>query len=173
MPESAEDLQSGSRMSQAEAEAITDADDEPGAPGSRKEMQGEFMVDGSDSEAVKAPMYEEPQDAGLRDVAAEIADDIETDDFNEPVEEERGVDNRVQAREVTRGNVGGGQKAAPEGSVRGDGTPNCPVDYPIKGNAKSRIYHRPSDPSYDNTIPDFCFVSEADAKAAGFRARKL
>ena len=46
------------------------------------------------------------------------------------------------------------------------------ADYPIKGNANSRIYHMPTESSYEQTIPEFCFATEADAKAAGFRARK-
>jgi hypothetical protein len=58
----------------------------------------------------------------------------------------------------------------PQGAVRGDGNPTCPADFPIKGNANSRIYHRPADPSYAPTIPEFCFSSEEDAKKAGFRA---
>jgi hypothetical protein len=61
----------------------------------------------------------------------------------------------------------------PSGAVRGDGSGTCPSDYPIKGNASSRIYHRPTDPSYESTIPEFCFATEADAKQAGFRARKM
>ena len=58
----------------------------------------------------------------------------------------------------------------PEGAVRGDSSGSCPADYPIKGNANSRIYHRPSDQSYEHTIPEFCFASEQDAQRAGFRA---
>jgi len=60
----------------------------------------------------------------------------------------------------------------PAGAVKGDGSPNCPVEYPIKGNANSRIYHRPEDPSYASTIPEYCFATEDDAKHAGFRAPK-
>lgn len=58
----------------------------------------------------------------------------------------------------------------PQGAVKGDGNPVCPAEYPIKGNANSRIYHRPSDPSYEPTIPEFCFATEEDARKAGFRA---
>lgn|GEM_PF-1526626 len=60
----------------------------------------------------------------------------------------------------------------PAGAVRGDGTGICPVEYPIKGNASSRIYHRPTDHSYGPTIPEFCFATEDDARKAGFRAPK-
>lgn len=57
-------------------------------------------------------------------------------------------------------------------SVPGDGTRECPPDYPIKGNASSRIYHRPGDSSYAATIAEVCFVSAEDAEAEGFRPRK-
>jgi hypothetical protein len=51
-------------------------------------------------------------------------------------------------------------------------THECPEDYPIKGNASSRIYHRPGESSYDATIPEICFASDAAADAAGYRERK-
>ena len=57
-------------------------------------------------------------------------------------------------------------------SVPGDGTRDCPPDYPIKGNADSRIYHRPGDASYAATIAELCFASAEDAEAEGFRPRK-
>ena len=53
-----------------------------------------------------------------------------------------------------------------------EGTHECPEDYPIKGNASSRIYHRPGESSYDATIPEICFASDTAADAAGYRARK-
>ncbi|MDQ3779518.1 MAG: cell wall-binding protein, partial [Chloroflexota bacterium] len=55
-------------------------------------------------------------------------------------------------------------------SIEGDGTPVCPPDYPIKGNATSRIYHQPGQSSYERTVAEFCFATEEDAIAAGFRA---
>jgi hypothetical protein len=74
----------------------------------------------------------------------------------------------------TASTVGGGRRSAnvPAGAVRGDRSGVCPADYPIKGNASSHIYHRPTDSSYASTVPEFCFATEEDAKAAGFRARK-
>jgi hypothetical protein len=59
---------------------------------------------------------------------------------------------------------------APTGSVSGDGTSECPADYPVKGNADSGIYHMPGSPSYAQTIPEYCFASASDAEAAGFHA---
>lgn len=46
---------------------------------------------------------------------------------------------------------------------------DCPPAQPIKGNLPSRIYHRPGDPSYEDTRPERCFATERDAAAAGFR----
>jgi len=60
----------------------------------------------------------------------------------------------------------------PEGAVRGDGTSECPEDYPIKGNATSKLYHSPGSPSYKRTVPEYCFASTEAAEAAGFNPTK-
>jgi small subunit ribosomal protein S6 len=60
----------------------------------------------------------------------------------------------------------------PEGAVRGDGTGECPEDYPVKGNASSKLYHSPGSPSYKRTVPEFCFASTEAAEAAGFNPTK-
>ena len=57
----------------------------------------------------------------------------------------------------------------PPGAVPGNGSTDCPSDFPIKGNTTSGIYHVPEGASYGKTIPEFCFATAADAKAAGFR----
>jgi hypothetical protein len=62
------------------------------------------------------------------------------------------------------------ESSIPDGAVAGDGTRTCPVDYPVKGNGGSMIYHLPGTSSYDNTIPEWCFATEDSAIAAGFRA---
>ncbi|MBA2596741.1 MAG: hypothetical protein H0V00_08985, partial [Chloroflexia bacterium] len=59
--------------------------------------------------------------------------------------------------------------AAPPGAVAGDGSAICPPEFPIKGNASSRIYHVPGQVSYPPTIAEFCFASTETAEAAGFR----
>jgi hypothetical protein len=66
----------------------------------------------------------------------------------------------------------GSDAAIPLGAIAGDGTANCPPDYPIKGNRQSRIYHRPGQGSYAPTVAEFCFASEEAAEAAGFRASR-
>jgi alanine dehydrogenase len=58
----------------------------------------------------------------------------------------------------------------PPGAVPGNGSIDCPSEFPIKGNASSGIYHVPEGGSYGRTIPEFCFATAADAEAAGFRA---
>lgn len=47
---------------------------------------------------------------------------------------------------------------------------NCPATHPLKGNRESMIYHRPGQAFYDQTRPEACFATPADAEAAGFRA---
>ncbi len=48
----------------------------------------------------------------------------------------------------------------------------CPGSAPIKGNQGSNgwIYHTPSSKSYSRTHPEQCFVTETDARDAGYRA---
>jgi hypothetical protein len=60
----------------------------------------------------------------------------------------------------------------PAGAVRGDGTADCPEDYPVKGNATSMLYHSPGSPSYKRTVPEYCFASSEAAEAAGFNPTK-
>jgi hypothetical protein len=46
---------------------------------------------------------------------------------------------------------------------------DCPPNAPIKGN-QSGIYHVPGGAYYGVTDPEECFATEADARAAGYRA---
>ncbi|GJM39074.1 MAG: hypothetical protein DHS20C19_24410 [Acidimicrobiales bacterium] len=48
----------------------------------------------------------------------------------------------------------------------------CPASHPIKGNAQSGIFHVPGGMSYERTVPERCYASEADAEADGFRKAK-
>ena len=59
-----------------------------------------------------------------------------------------------------------GGRAAPQGF-------NCPAGFPIKGNHATSgefIYHPPGGQFYSRTRPEDCFATEADARAAGYRA---
>jgi hypothetical protein len=67
---------------------------------------------------------------------------------------------------------GGTESAVPAGAIAGDGSSDCPADYPIKGNASSAIYHEPDSGSYGRTIPEICFNSVDAAEAAGYRASR-
>lgn len=57
-------------------------------------------------------------------------------------------------------------------SVPADGTSVCPIDYPIKGNGRSGIYHLPGAFAYERTVPTVCFRSADAAERAGFRAAR-
>jgi hypothetical protein len=64
-----------------------------------------------------------------------------------------------------------GQQApvsAPKGQAAPTGT-SCPASHPIKGNRPSMIYHAPGGAFYDQTGPEACFATPADAEAAGYR----
>lgn len=53
---------------------------------------------------------------------------------------------------------------------------DCPARAPIKGNDSSSgelIYHVPGGQYYEVTNPEECFATEADARAAGYRASQL
>lgn len=84
---------------------------------------------------------------------------------------------RVPGDEGGEGPESGSKPAAPEGfvpdgAVAGNGSHDCPEQYPIKGNASSRIFHEPEGASYGQTIPEFCFATAEDAENAGYRATK-
>jgi hypothetical protein len=53
-------------------------------------------------------------------------------------------------------------RAAPSGM-------SCPATHPIKGNRESMIYHQPGAEFYDRTRPEDCFMTPAEAEAAGYR----
>lgn len=48
----------------------------------------------------------------------------------------------------------------------------CPESHPVKGNASSRIYHRPGGFYYERTRPERCYCDEAAAQADGMRPAK-
>jgi|SRR5680860_740806 len=68
-----------------------------------------------------------------------------------------------------------GLAMAPESvadSVPGNGTAIAPFGYPVKGNARSGIYHVPGGFAYDRTIATIFFRTAEAAGAAGYRASK-
>lgn len=56
--------------------------------------------------------------------------------------------------------------------VMGDGSVDCPEEFPIKGNGRSGIYHWPEAQAYTQTHPTLCFRTVEAAERAGFRAAK-
>ena len=64
--------------------------------------------------------------------------------------------------------------AANEGAdwIQSNGSKTCPDEFPIKGNASSRIYHLPGESTYEATVPEICFATEEAAVGLGYRARK-
>jgi len=109
------------------------------------------------------PADASPADAQTAEPAqlSEVASSVDSD-APEPADSEVPTPSEQQTTPPTEG--AGWIKAGENGS--------CPDDYPIKGNASSRIYHRPGEPSYEATIPEICFASEEAATALGYRARK-
>ena len=61
------------------------------------------------------------------------------------------------------------QESSERDFIEGDGSDSCPVDYPIKANERSGIYHLPGDLAYDRTVPTYCYQSEAAAERDGYR----
>jgi small subunit ribosomal protein S1 len=56
--------------------------------------------------------------------------------------------------------------------IAGDGTPNIPEGFPIKGNASSRIFHPVESPSYERTTAEVYFANAEAAESAGYRLPK-
>ena len=65
-----------------------------------------------------------------------------------------------------------GAETAGLDAVPGDGSLVCPDDFPVKGNATSKIYHLPGTSYYAMTKANVCFRSPEAAERAGFRASK-
>ncbi len=111
------------------------------------------------------------------DVLANMQDTAATSSETSEAEDDGSVDESPVAEQsgVSAAGVAGGSNSRGSdmpGAVRGDGTNTCPVDFPIKGNANSKIYHTPGRDSYENTVPEWCFATEEDAVNAGYRAPK-
>lgn len=53
--------------------------------------------------------------------------------------------------------------------VSGDGSMNCPPEFPIKGNRSSKLAHAPGSRYFASTEPEICFADEAAVVAQGFR----
>ena len=67
---------------------------------------------------------------------------------------------------VARSTPGAGPYGPGSAAPLADGS--APVGYAIKGNADSMLYHSPNSPYYGRTKAEAWFLTEADAKRAGF-----
>ncbi|MFT4043031.1 MAG: 50S ribosomal protein L17 [Gordonia sp. (in: high G+C Gram-positive bacteria)] len=61
---------------------------------------------------------------------------------------------------------------APAGSHEPLADGSQPEGFPIKGNASSKLYHRPGTRHYDSTVAEIWFATDADAEAAGYSLPK-
>ncbi len=62
-----------------------------------------------------------------------------------------------------------GSPVEPRDWLACDTNGNCPDSHPIKAKDSSGLYHVPGGNTYDRTIPDRCYASEAAAEADGYR----
>ena len=82
------------------------------------------------------------------------------------------------AAEPAANSGGTSETAETDGAPFGEGS-HAPLDgdaqpegFPIKGNASSKLYHRPGTPFYDSTIAEVWFASAEAAEVAGFALPK-
>ncbi|MCF8568680.1 50S ribosomal protein L17 [Gordonia sp. HY002] len=71
------------------------------------------------------------------------------------------VDDESTAAVVADADAPAGSHAPIEGDAQPEG-------FPIKGNAQSKLYHRPGTRFYESTVAEIWFATEADAEAAGY-----
>ena len=124
----------------------------------------DIVTDGADHTGRHPAEFEDPTSEG-HDI------DVELDDDEPAVPEltSEGFDTGTEAIGITATSGDAGSKGfitVPDSQIW------CPDDFPIKGNATSKIFHKPGESSYDATNPEICFASEEAAIARGFRPRK-
>ena len=61
----------------------------------------------------------------------------------------------------------------PSSGVKPISKNSCPSSAPIKGNASSKIYHKPGQSFYNRTNPEVYFATDGDATRAGYRKAKV
>jgi hypothetical protein len=131
------------------------------------------------SKTGRAPVGRAASDRGLLQTAADTASGKEyetaTGQLNEMtarLASAREESDRAAARLAGRADAAlaavDAAAAAYGGAVPGDGSRDCPPDYPVKGSMPARHYQLLGQPSYDRIVPDVCFQSAEAAEAAGF-----
>ena len=81
----------------------------------------------------------------------------------------KAVDNESAAATAPEAEAAG---AAAAGSHEPLEDGSQPEGFPIKGNASSKLYHRPGTRFYDSTVAEIWFATDADAEAAGYSLPK-
>ena len=129
------------------------------------EEQAVRAAEAADLAGASAERREAAADAAAAEARADTAEAMSASVVGDVFDHEREAADALRAgmRELDA------ELPIPVGAVAGDGTDTCPANYPIKGNASSRIYHAPGQVSYPPTIAEFCFASADAAEAAGFR----
>ena len=124
----------------------------------------DVVTDGADHTGQEPIEADDPTEVGL-----DIDVDLEDDEPIVPELTSEGFDTSEEALGIESG----AQEETHTGfiTVAADQT-WCPDDYPIKGNANSRIFHKPGESSYEATNPEICFATEDDAVGQGYRPRK-
>jgi small subunit ribosomal protein S6 len=159
----AEDAAAEAYAAAQAAAAAVEAADEASAvePVADEEARQELMVEAESADAATLTTQAEQLEAEGADLAVEAV---------------AAVEDRVELQEETTAALQQSEEAStdadlPSGAIRAGGA-DCPDEYPVKGNASSRLYHSPGSPSYSRTNPEFCFASAEAAEAAGFKPTK-
>ena len=157
---------SGEETSAIEPVAAEEAREEVLAAAAAAETTMQLAADDARAEELTA-QAEAAEDSGAELAIEAVAEVAEREEL-----QTEAAAALAQAEAVAAAEDAAEKAAVPEGAVRGDGTGECPEDYPIKGNATSMLYHSPGSPSYKRTVPEFCFASTDAAEAAGFNPTK-
>jgi hypothetical protein len=135
----------------------------------------ELTPEETGSMASEVEAGDSPEEYGVASGVTEIVPDSDDEALVSDVERDVNADEMGGGTNIAAAaaaiDADAGQDA-PRGAVRGDGSQECPTGYPVKGNASSKIYHVPDQSSYQATKAEFCFATEDDAVAAGYRPRK-
>ena len=151
--------------------AAPPADDAAGAPDpgdTTPEPTSEsfdIVTDGADHTGLEAAEIEDPTEVGF-DIDVELDDD-------DPVVPELTAESFDAGAEALGIAAGGDSAASATGYITvPDEQHTCPDEFPIKGNASSRIFHKPGESSYEATNPEICFATDEVAMSMGYRPRK-
>lgn len=125
----------------------------------------DVVTDGADHTGQEAAEIEDPTEVGL-DIDVDLDDD-------DPVVPELTSESFDTGEETLGIAAGGDAEASAAGYITvPDEQTTCPDEFPIKGNASSRIYHKPGESSYEATNPEICFATDEVAVSMGYRPRK-